>query len=585
MNTHSEDMGVPLENPSHEAPKTPEVIGTQENPKEHEPLLKKREFGLSTQEMLELFGADSEKVVAQSIEKTIGAEGKAAKKIENSLGSLAETVKDFVGSFVEKNYVITGAQDLVHDTTQAVAGTKTTNWVKKASVWFFGKQNKETPPEEAHRGFADVPSAVLNATHEIPAKFLEGIVNIPSTLAKKFNSWSEETLTEQDNVAKEHEARALALYTELSESVYKEKDAIYRAGLSPENTARINELQDAEKNAGNDHKETAVRARETDVGSFKNKTKIFFHSGTTAALDFLSYTVGMGGVIEEGAKAFGEGVRGARRERFAERTGNAPFSRDVLSSSSSEEKVLSTMERLGDVMMSKAIALKELRDDFAHELQEEVSLVQKKDVAIFQDVIAQRIDALAKQAKPTRATWEEIAQLNTKLTQARDGSLATEEIHILIERAKSLVKKEDVKVLSEYILNQAVSTINGLDALPEQMRAVLTADLKKSPMLVSRSEHGAKTFDSPLIASLRTAETAIYDVLVGYTLTEAGSALSPEQQAQLKAAHDTLRERADSLTRTYTADVAKISADIVKGLQAASREVKKVAVTQEASGG
>lgn len=512
------------------------------------------------------------KAVKEVVERVYTFEVKEAVKIGRSAATLAETFKNTVRSFQAPGAFIEGARDFAQDPSDSAINTTETDWIRRGFGWLTGKHvEARTSPEDKHGGiFVEGSRTLLDVVKRFPEAFLNEMVAIPSDLARHLEEWSPNTTHERRQLAQEMEARARETRDRILAGIRKEEDALYRQGRSPENIAKLAELSDKGENVESDYADEVAKAREIAPGTLEGELKNFAWVSATTGLDALSYTLGIGHVIKEAGQALASGIRGERRKLFAERAPNAPYSQDVISINVPQEKTMGVLERLGDWMMTKAIELQDDRKELTDTLHEEVTAAKQKEASIMQDVISKRIEGLIEKmqlakTKISKAELEEISHLTEGLNSARKGLLAAHEINAFIKRSRDLAKNDDAKLLMGYLSGRAINSIKNLEVIPLEARKALITELQ---------EH-------PSSAALKAAESLIYASLDENVRVSGVPDLSPEQRAQLEGVQKLLRESVRHATDIYTSNLAKINAEIIKGLQAANRELKKAAAEAE----
>lgn len=519
-------------------------------------------------ERVELWEARNRDAVGEVVKEVTdaaqAAEAKESKKVAKHANAVADTFDDLAESFAASAPLVDDAKDFAQDFSDAVVGTSLTD---KMKGWIFGKENVQArTPAEQRRGIREVPAALARAAREYPAPFLRQVVDIPRDLARNLEAWSPNALHEREQLAREMEARARETRDRILSGMPKEADAIYRQGLSPENQAKLEEMRDRAENVQADYNDELARSKEVRGGTIENAAKLFAWTGVTLSLDTLSYVGGMGDLLKEMGQSLASGIRGERRNLWAEHTGNAPYSREATSLNAPQEKAMSVMERLGDWIMTKAVVLEGERGDFSETVREEVTTARQKEASIFQEALSQRIETLTKKAKLTKEDQVEIGKLVTKLNLAQKGLVGARELGDLIERASALGKKNESQkdaehLLMGYLSGRAINTVKNLEVLPLEARNALVKELQEHP---SRE-------------ALQAAETLLYASLDENVHVAGMAEISAEQRKQLEEAHAVLKESLTKATDVYKESLATVSADIVKGLQAANRELKKTA--------
>ncbi len=493
--------------------------------------------------------------------------GKIGRSAENLAETLAETTNSF-GSYDIFEEIKDFSQDLSH----AIVGTSLTDKMRGGIDWLLGNKTEVIAEREQHKGVREIPAMIAQSFREFPAAFLKRVVDIPSDLGRRLEEFSPNTAHERRQLAQEMETNARETRDRILASIQKEKDLLHSQSFSLENIQKFAELNARSENVESDYADEVAKAKEIAPGTIESGLKDFAWVSVVASLDALSYTLGMGHIVKEAGEALAKGIRGERRKIFAERAPHAPYSKDVISVNTFPEKTMGIMEQLGDWMMTKALELQENREELTDTLHEEVVATKQKEASIMQDVVSRRIEGLVEKIKLSetrlsKAEMEEISHLTVMLNNARKGLLAADEINTLIERSRNLTKDRDdnITLLMGYLSGRAINTIKNLDVIPPEARKALIAELQEHP--------------SP--QALQAVESVIYASLDESVHVSGVTEISPEQRAQLNEARKVLQESIQRATDTYTSNLAIIGAEITKGLQAANRELKKVAVEAE----
>lgn len=520
-------------------------------------------------------------VVADAQADAEVAEKAAATKMAKAFDGLKKVITTTGSVFYELGkYFKEGAEDLMHDTSDAVFGTTVTDAPKKWWSNIFGKQNAEIRQKgvhidtrtgemeefnEQHRsGVVELATMEVTTTKALWDAFAE----IPGNIARRFETLSEKSAQERRELAFDIQERALEVRNKTLAAIEAEERTIRSQNLSEQElTAALERLQDRRDVADGDYNDELKKSQEIAPGKVDHVAR-----GIGAALyDGLNY-LAMDGLVTEMAQNFTRGVRQERRRKFQEENPNTPYSREMAAMWKPQEQAMGVMERLGDMLGRLAENMRDSREEHQDAVVEEAKNTQRVEAGIYQDAMTARIEALTKKTKISNEDKGEIAYLAVKLARARQGEVGADEMATLVNRAEALAKKaeatkDDENLLLGYITGRAINTIRGLNIMHGKEGESIIRALQEDPS----------------VKNLRRAEALVYAHVERELRPASENLLTPEHKAALQQAHEALKDSVSRATELYKSNLANATAELTKNLQAVNREMKKAAAQAEAA--
>lgn len=501
-----------------------------------------------------LFEATVLDTIEEAVAATDATEAKASAQMTKNIGALAETV----ASLDAPSTLFEDAPSFIEDATHAFVGTAPAGIIRRAFNRLIGRPS-QAPQEREHFGIVgETIRGIPGVARTLPETALSGMANIARDVAQRFNEWSPETIAKRAHIAQEAERAAEETLQRVLAHIHEARSNapadITSWEFSQEEYDRSTQLADAADNAKRDHAEAVTRAREIAPNVIESALKQGTWAAASVSLDVLSFTVGIGGIVEEAGRNFLKGVRGERKKLIEERMiEGRPLD-------THENTVITRMERLGDLLATKAAEMKEDHESFVLSIHRETSFARHREIAARQRAIEQRIAFFTERTKLTKTDLAEIAKLTSKLAAAREGSLGAQEINVLIEQAQNLgdSRKEDERTLMGYIAGRAINSLKNLTVLPPEVRNTLITELQKNP--------------SP--EALKVVETTLY-VALDENASLPGVTMSEDDKEHARLILLDLKEHIQHATDTYNASISKISGEIAKAFQAANRDTKK----------
>lgn len=538
-------------------------------------------------------------VVAEALleaqQEAVQAESAVAKKMAKSFRGLSDVLSPTGDLFVNAyTYFQEGAQDFAHDVSDTFLTPRATDGMK--GLWqkvfgkknhMFGEQNAEKrPSSREYRTGAIDPYTKQEIVENVedPARFgIWGMLGMevttvralwdtfsamPGDIGKKLNAWSEDALQERREVAFDIEQRAREARDHVFTQLEAEEKALYSKGLSEEELATaLENIQDRRDNASGDYADELQKSKDIAPSFAENAAK-----GVVAAVaDGFNY-LAMDGLVAEMAQNFTRGLRQERRKSFEKVKSGTPYSRDVVAAWGPQERAMGVMERFGEALGGVADRLREARTEHQETIVEEIKQEQRAETSVYQDALTSRIESLTQKTKISPQEKGEIAYLVGKIARARQGELGAEELALVAKRAEAFAKKaetqkDDENLLMGYLAGRAINTLRSLNIMQGHEGENMIRALQQEP--------------NP--KNLRRAEALVYAHVERELSAASEGLLSEEDKAKLQQAREVLQESVARATELYKSSLTTLSADITKGVQAATRDLKKAAAQAEAA--
>lgn len=507
------------------------------------------------------------------------AEKSTATKIGKALRTLGEGLR-IAGTTIAAAYthLREGAENLAHDTSDAVLGTRATDRMKGFWGNMFGRQNAEirTNPVDQHRGIREMGSMEVTSMKEL----WDALWQIPSDIGRRLDEWSPEAMQESSELAREIEARAWETRNTVLGTLEAEEKALRAQELSDEAFAEaMQNIQDRRDVADDDYNDEVQKANDLTPsipgaavkGAVWWATRGIPQSFWAATPDVIDYFA-LNGLVKEMGQDFARGVRQERRRSFEQANPGVPYSQDMITSWGPQERAMGVMERLGETLAGIAESMRESRDEHQEAVVEEVKNAQRGESGIYQDAVSTRIEALTEKTKMTAADRAEIGYLTVKLARVRSGEIGAEELDGLVQRAEAFArsaesKRDDEKLLLGYIAGRAINTIRSLSIMEGRAGDHMIHVLQKEPS----------------VKNLKRAEALVLAHVERELRPASEDLLTAEHKAKLLQAREALKDSVARATELYTSSLTRATTDITKGIQAANRDMKKAAAQAEAA--